>query len=324
MNFEKYPWLVDLSSPEAVAAIEKAQQSFQQTGAAIFPNFLSGLALQECIQDARAQESTAFTTDDVHTAYLRPINENTDPLSVENLEMRTQVASIAYDELPPNSILGSVYEHPLLRKLVSKIVGKDTIYLSDDSLGCCSINVFRAGYHHSFHFDESEFSTTLMLQESEIPGTGLFQYTKPLRDSPDDLALTSVANAIHAYANDAVTTKSRLLLEASSAKEQTISDNNNNNDDDDDDKSNSSSFAPSLHTLDFAPGTLSIFAGSKSLHRVTRVKGKRSRLVAVFTFASQPGFQNTSTIQNMFWGRSSSRTRPRRGGQKEAEEKQQK
>lgn len=158
MNLEEYPWMEDLSSPEAVAAIEKAQESYQQTGAAIFPNFLTPQALESCIQDARAQESTAFTTDDVHTAYLRPMNENVDPWSVENLEMRTQVASIAYDELPPNSVLGSVYEHPSLRRLVSKIVGKERIYLSDDSLGCCSINVFRPGYHHSFHFDESEFS----------------------------------------------------------------------------------------------------------------------------------------------------------------------
>lgn len=158
MNLEQYPWLQDLSSPQAVAAIQKAQESYQTTGAAIFPNFLTPKALETCIRDARAQEATAFTTDDVHTAYLRPMNQDTNPSSVENLEMRTQVASIAYDELPLNSVLGSVYEHLTLRTLVSKVVGKDTIYLSDDSLGCCSINVFRPGYHHSFHFDESEFS----------------------------------------------------------------------------------------------------------------------------------------------------------------------
>ncbi|KAL3936635.1 MAG: hypothetical protein SGBAC_008095 [Bacillariaceae sp.] len=306
MNFEKYPWLADLSSPDALAAINKAQQSYQETGATIFPNFLTPTALEACIQDARAQESTAFTTDDVHTAYLRPINEYSDPMSVENLEMRTQVASIAYDELPTNSVLGSVYEHPTLRRLISKIVGKEAVFLSDDSLGCCSINVFRPGYHHSFHFDESEFScasnsfrltwaarnkqTTLMLQESETPGSGLFQYTKPLRDTPDDLALSSVANAIHTYANGTVT---QSLLEASLVRETK------------DDEFNSSS-TPSLHTLDFVPGTLSIFAGSKSLHRVTQVEGGVSRLVAVFTFASQPGFQNTPAVQTMFWGRSSS------------------
>ena len=61
---------------------------------------------------------------------------------------------------------------------------------------------------------------------------------------------------------------------------------------------------PVLHTLEFEPGTLSIFAGSKSLHRVTKVEGNQSRLVAVLTFASQPGFRNTPKVQKLFWGRS--------------------
>jgi hypothetical protein len=61
---------------------------------------------------------------------------------------------------------------------------------------------------------------------------------------------------------------------------------------------------PELHTLDFRPGTLSIFSGSKSLHRVTKVKGDCSRLVAVLTFASRPGFRNSPEVQKLFWGRS--------------------
>lgn len=121
-----------------------------------------------------------------------------------------------------------------------------------------------------------------MLQEAETPGTGLFQYTNPLRDNPNDLALTSVANAIHTYASDTVAN-----IRPLEATERMTT-------------------PPLLHTLDFVPGTLSIFAGSKSLHRVTQVQGNVSRLVAVFTFASQPGFQNTPAIQKMFWGRSSS------------------
>ena len=76
-------------------------------------------------------------------------------LSVKNYEMRTQVASIAFGEIPKNSELAEFYQHPILRLLVSTVVGKEEIYPPDDSLGCCSINVFRPGYHHSFHFDES-------------------------------------------------------------------------------------------------------------------------------------------------------------------------
>lgn len=123
--------------------------------------------------------------------------------------------------------------------------------------------------------------TTLMIQEAETPETGLFQYTKPLRDAPGDLALAAVARTITTYDQNVITD----LLESSSEDERKDPE------------------VPALHTLDFVPGTLSIFAGSKSLHRVTKVEGSCSRLVAVFTFASQPGFQNTPAVQKMFWGR---------------------
>lgn len=279
MNYEKYPWLADLSSPEASVAIDEARRSYERTGAAIFPDILTADALQRCIQDARSQEDTAFTTDDKHTAYLRPVDLNKSPKSVVNFEMKTQVASIAFDELGKDSQLADFYRQPALRELVARVVGKDQIFLSEDPLGCCSINVFRPGYHHSFHFDESEFSTTLMLQEAQDLSSGLFQYTNPLRDSPNDLALGSVSRAIHEYdpfATDPFDEQGNDELEG----------------------------APPLHTLDFRPGTLSIFAGSKSLHRVTTVKGDSSRLVAVLTFASVPGFRNSPAVQKLFWGRS--------------------
>jgi hypothetical protein len=76
-----------------------------------------------------------------------------------------------------------------------------------------------------------------MLQEAEIPGTGLFQYTKALRDKPDDLAFEQVARTIDAYDKNVTTD----LLESSSQKED------------------KNSGTPTLHTLDSVPGTLSIF-----------------------------------------------------------------
>ena len=56
-------------------------------------------------------------------------------------------------------------------------------------------------------------------------------------------------------------------------------------------------------TLEFEPGTLSIFCGSRCLHEVTRVEGDRDRLVAVFCYATSPGVRNSAEVQKLFWGR---------------------
>ena len=253
--------------------------------AAIFPNFITDKALIECLGEAREQEVGAFTTDDTHTAHQLPADHFNFPSnSVRNHQMRTQVASIAFDELPPESKIAELYQHPTLRKLVALVVmekEQEELYLSEDPLGCCSINVFRPGYHHSFHFDESVFSTTLMLQEASMTDTGLFQYTHPLRNDAKDLVLDQVGTTLLSYDDHS---KGQRFVEDTTAP------------------------APQLHTLDFKPGTLSIFSGSRSLHRVTKVEGDQSRLTAVLTFSTQPGFRNSPEVQRMFWGRTAATT----------------
>ena len=56
-------------------------------------------------------------------------------------------------------------------------------------------------------------------------------------------------------------------------------------------------------TLPFTPGTLLIFGGQKTLHRVTRVHGPRPRLVPVLCYSEAPGMQNSPAVRKLFWGR---------------------
>mmetsp|Transcript_8527 Transcript_8527/g.21313 ORF Transcript_8527/g.21313 Transcript_8527/m.21313 type:complete len:236 (+) Transcript_8527:1985-2692(+) len=170
INEEEYPWLkihekttetdgriLDLfDSDDANDAISKARDELRQNGAVKFPRFVHLDAIEKELVELRRQADNAFTTDDVHTAYLKTPDLQTFPAnSVYNHEMKTHVASTAYDELSNDSILRQLYHDPRLLQLVS-LVSDRKLYLSGDPLGCCSVNVFRPGYHHSFHFDESE------------------------------------------------------------------------------------------------------------------------------------------------------------------------
>jgi alkylated DNA repair dioxygenase AlkB len=286
MNTTRYPWLDDLESPEAAEAIRSARKIYTSDGAVIFHDFITDEALRESTAVSNANDAAAFTTDDVHTPYLKDISSDYPVNSIYNHQMQTRVASIAYDELPKESSLPKLYRDPRLLQLVKRVVGVEELYLSNDPLGCCSINVFRPGDFHSFHFDESEFSTTLMLQE-DADGGGLFQYTPPVKFSSSDLALAEVASAIEAYDERLKDVDSSTTHFAESASANVAP-----------------SPPPPLQTLNFTPGTLSIFSGSKSLHRVTTVRGSNSRLVAVFTYSNVPNFCNSSRVQKLFWGRS--------------------
>ena len=71
------------------------------------------------------------------------------------------------------------------------------MYQLADPLGACSVNIFRPGWSHAWHFDEARFTTTLCLQQPEHGGE--FEYSPPLRDDAGDLAASDVAGIINAH-----------------------------------------------------------------------------------------------------------------------------
>lgn len=266
MNFLKYPWLRDLGSKAARSAMQQANVMLKRTGVATFPQFISKDVLEQLKKETIAKSPSAFVTDDVHNAYQLHEKDLAYPDEhVRNRMMRTRVASIAYDNLVPNGELSRFYEDENLAKFIGIVQGQKTCYQSSDPLGACSVNVFSPGWYHAWHFDEAEYTTTLMIQKPEKGG--IFEFTPVLRNSQDDLVFDRVEETI----------------------QQSEGKNNTN---------------ATINALEFEEGTLAIFAGRYSLHRVSPVYGDLDRLVAVLTFASEPGYINSPEVQKMFWGRS--------------------
>jgi hypothetical protein len=165
----------DWSSLEGRETIAAARAELKQHGAVAFPGFLTQAAVTGAEEEMRSREDDAFTTNTEHTPYLKhPDTENYPPHSIYNHYTKTIVASTAYDELPEDSVLKELYTDPRLLKMVSSIFSEDDddqdenvaatsttnrttkttrrrrLHLSEDPLGCCSVNVFRPGYYHGF------------------------------------------------------------------------------------------------------------------------------------------------------------------------------
>ena len=61
-----------------------------------------------------------------------------------------------------------------------------------------------------------------------------------------------------------------------------------------------------VQTLPLQPGTLNVFKGKNTAHRVTPVEGDRPRIVAVFSYYETPGFTFSDTERVGFYGRTAS------------------
>lgn len=61
---------------------------------------------------------------------------------------------------------------------------------------------------------------------------------------------------------------------------------------------------PDMQQMSVVPGTLNVFRGVNTPHRVTPVEGDRARMIAVLTYYEQPGAMFSETEQLGFYGRS--------------------
>ena len=166
------------------------------------------------------------------------------------------MGSVPYDRIAEDSSLRHLYLWDPLKDFIGAVLDKSRLHRFADPLGACSVNVFVDGGEHGWHFDESEFAVTLMLQAPESGGS--FEYVPRIRGRPDEKAIVA-----------AVLDGDRALV----------------------------------RELPFTAGTLLIFGGRRTLHRVTRVGGDRPRLVPVLTYAERPGLTNSESVRKLFWGR---------------------
>ena len=256
VDLSRYP-IFDLTSPEGAAFAQKCREEYQRTGLCMLPEFLLPDPLKSLAVEATACSDKAYFCKSSHNAYL---NENNPDLAADDVTQRqeqTYVGSVPYDQIDPQSQLSALYQWNPLKDFIGFVLGKETFYRFSDPFGACSINVFVDGGEHGWHFDESEFTVTLMLQPPEIGGA--FEYVPKIRGRDDEKQL--VAGVLDGNRDGVV-------------------------------------------ELPFTPGTLLIFGGNQTIHRVTRVEGERPRLVPVLCFSETPNQENSETVRKLFWGRS--------------------
>lgn len=255
IDLARYP-IDQVGTQGGDAFLQDCREGYENDGLCLLQGFIIPQALDVLAAEADSVSDKAYFCDSEHSAYLETHDEVAADGGDDRPFEKTSVGSIAYDLLPGESALRTLYKWPPLKDFIASVIGKDKLHYLADPMGACSINVFRDGGQHGWHFDESEFTVTLMLQQPNVGGA--FEYLPMIRGRDDEK--DQIQRAIDA-----------------------------DNDD--------------VRHLPFTPGTLSIFNGRDTLHRVTRVEGERLRLVPVLCYSTKADQVNSPTVQKMFWGR---------------------
>jgi len=245
--------MTSLSSAAGRTFVASCRQSYLDSGLCELPGFVSDEGVRTLAEEANRVADRAWVCESEHNAWLST-KDDAPRGSVYATKETTRVGSVAFDQI--GDALRGLYEWEALQELIAGVLKKPQLNRLADPLGACSLNVFTDDGVHGWHFDEAEFTITLMLQAPEHGGA--FEYVPQIRDTPNE------------------TTRVAEILDGDRA---------------------------GVQTLPFTPGTLLIFAGRQSIHRVTDVQGETPRLVAVLCYAEQPGVKNSPDVQRLFWGR---------------------
>lgn len=155
------------------------------------------------------------------------------------------------------TVIDWIYSWPQLAVFLAATLDKTALFTMTDPLARMNVMRYGDGEALNWHFDRSEFTTTLLLQEPS--GGGEFLYRTDLR-AEDDPNYDGVARVLQGQ-----------------------------------DK------AVRSHVLQ--AGTLNLFKGKNTLHKVNRCTGPQARFIAVFSYYERPGVRFSREDQIGFYGR---------------------
>ena len=256
LNLAEFP-LNDLESPAGEALVARCRNALDTEGLFNLEGLVRPEALENCVNEVVPElDANAYSHSQDHNIYFKKTIAGLSPDHPALKLSRTSNRKICGDQMA-GFLLTQIYEWPPLAEFLAKVMGKVKLYVMDDPLARVNVMTYRDGETLNWHFDRSEFTTTLLLQAPEAGGA--FEYRSGLR-ADDDPNYDGVA---------------RLL--AGEDKQ--------------------------VRSVALSAGTLNVFRGKNTAHRVSAVEGATERIIAVFSYYERPGVQFSAEDRIKFYGR---------------------
>jgi hypothetical protein len=178
--------IVDLERyPLDAALVEECRAELRREGAVKLEGFVRPEAVAGMVADANRLAASGYPNDAAHNAYFDDeIDESLPDDHPRRILVRSAQKAVAMDLLPPDFAPRAIYESPEITAFVAAVLERDVLYRSDDPLDGCNLTVYEDGDELGWHFDQSEFSVTLMIQRSETGGD--FEYAPLVREPGDE------------------------------------------------------------------------------------------------------------------------------------------
>ncbi len=174
MDLEAHP----ISDPTYIAACKAA---LDERGALVLEGFFSPDSIERIVAESLDQSGNVFYAGSTHNVYLTAPDAELSEAHPFNRQVTSSKGLIADDQIPRDSPLREVYDSAEFRAFLRGVLDIDAIYPYDDSLSSINVHFADSGRELGWHFDNSAFAVTMLLQKPD--GGGLFEYVPDVRDA---------------------------------------------------------------------------------------------------------------------------------------------
>jgi hypothetical protein len=159
----------------------ECKQTLDKNGALVMRGFLQANAIQSVRTDGEKNQHLAYYTVDDHNIYLTPPDPDFPADHPRNRQVASSKGCITTDQIPAESALHTLYNSEDFRNFLCAVLGESELHEYADPLSSINLHFAGDGQELGWHYDNSSFAITLMIQNPE--GGGVFEFVKDVRDA---------------------------------------------------------------------------------------------------------------------------------------------
>jgi hypothetical protein len=175
--------------------IAECRERLDRDGALVLAGFARAATIEQIVIQSAPLEGDAYYTDKTHNVYLTPSDPSLDGAHPFNRQVESSKGLIADDEIPRASPLRDIYNDAWFRSFLCGVLGIDDVHPYADDMSSINVHFAAAGMELGWHFDNSSFAVTMLLQAAE--GGAHFEHVPAVRDADaGDMAFERVGKIL--------------------------------------------------------------------------------------------------------------------------------
>jgi len=159
----------------------QCKSELDEHGVLKLDGFLSTEAVDAIKKDGDSHAHLAYYTQSSHNVYLAPKDESEADSHPRNRHVVSSKGCITTDQIPHSSALHELYNDDSFKFFLCAVLGEQNLHEYADPLSSINLHYAAEGQELGWHFDNSSFAITLLIQKPD--GGGVFEYVKSARNA---------------------------------------------------------------------------------------------------------------------------------------------